>query len=202
MMKQRRVGWMALSLVLLSSCGSPDKKTDDTTPAQATPEQVKKAQEEAGKIIDQQLASVQRKEAATFPCSLYSQQEIDALAGNPLQAGSYTFNHVSHNDHKFRSESCDWSAKSGEGNEVGLWVSLPKHFDSGKVECSPGNANTKISGVGDQAWWEYQKYFGMGTLRVCSAKAMLEVKVDLTTKEESAARTIAQAVAEKVLASQ
>ena len=42
----------------------------------------------------------------------------------------------------------------------------------------------------------------MGTLRVCSAKAMLEVKVDLTTKEEGAARTIAQAVAEKVLASQ
>jgi hypothetical protein len=109
---------------------------------------------------------------------------------------------VSDNDHSYRSESCDWSAKSERGNEVGLWVSLPKHFDSGKVECSPGSATAKISGIGDHAWWEYQTYSGMGTLRVCSAKAMLEAKVTTRSKEEAPARTIAQTIAEKVLASQ
>ena len=54
----------------------------------------------------------------------------------------------------------------------------------------------------DRAWWEFQKYFGMGTLRVCSAKAMLEVKVDLTTRDEAVAKAIAQKMAERVLSSQ
>ncbi len=201
-MKRRWVGWLAMNLLLLSACGSPEKKSDDTAPAQVTPEQVKKAQQEAEKVIAQQMANVQKKEASTFPCSLFPQAEIEALAGNPLQTGSYTFNHVTHDDHEFRSESCDWSAKGGEGNEVGLWVSLPKHFNSGKVECSPGSPNTKTSGIGDQAWWDYQKYFGLGTLRVCSDKAMLEVKVDLTSKEEATARAMAEKIAGKVLASQ
>ena len=42
----------------------------------------------------------------------------------------------------------------------------------------------------------------MGTLRVCSPKAMLEVKVTVTSKEETAAKTIAQRITEKVLSSQ
>lgn len=200
-MKLTWVAGMALSLALLSSCGTPDMETNKATSAPATPERVKEMQQEADKIIEQQMTNLQQKEASTFPCSLFPQPEIEALAGNPLDKGSYTFNHVSANDHTYRSESCDWSAKGGEGNEVGLWVSLPKHFDSGKVECSPGSADKQIAGVGDQAWWEYQKFFGMGRLRVCSAKAMLEVTVTLTSKEEAAAKTMAQTIAEKVLAS-
>ena len=198
-------GWvpsMAMGLVLLSACGTSEKAKDQPKPAPATPEQIREAQQEADKIIKQQMARVQQKEASTFPCSLFTQQEIEALAGNPLDKGSYALNHVSENDHNYRSESCDWSAKSEQGNEVGLWVSLPKHFDSGKVECSPGSATDKISGIGDQAWWQYQKYYGMATLRVCSAKAMLEAKVTMRSKEEAPARTIAQTIAEKVLTSQ
>ena len=198
-MKLRCVGWMAMSLLLLSACGTPDKEIE--TLDQANPEQVKEAQEEASKIIERQMANLKEKEASTFPCSLFQQEEIEGLAGNPLDKGSYMFNHVSENERNYRSESCDWSAKGGEGNEVSLWVSLPKHFDSAKVECSPGSAK-KISGIGDQAWWDYQKYFGMGTLRVCSAKAMLEVKVTLTSKDEAAAKKLAQTITEKVLASQ
>jgi hypothetical protein len=200
-MKQRCIGLIAMGLVLLCSCGTPDTETNETS-AQATPEQIKEAQEEAAKIIERQMANLQEKEASTFPCSLFPQEEIEGLAGNPLDKGSYMFNHVSDNDRNYRSESCDWSAKGGEGNEVALWVSLPKHFDSSKVECSPGSANQKISGIGDQAWWDYQKYFGMGTLRVCSAKAMLEVKVTLKSKDEAAAKKIAQTITDKVLTSQ
>ena len=70
------------------------------------------------------------------------------------------------------------------------------------MECSPGSANQRTSGIGDQAWWDYQKYWGMGTLRVCSGKAMLEVKVTVKSKEEAAARKIAETMATKVLASQ
>lgn len=79
---------------------------------------------------------------------------------------------------------------------------LPKHFDSGQVECSPGSANEEISGIGDQAWWEYQRSWGIGALRVCSAKVLMEVKVDLTGDDEPTARKMAQTIAEEVLASQ
>lgn len=54
----------------------------------------------------------------------------------------------------------------------------------------------------NQAWWDYKKFFGMGTLRVCSAKAMLEVRVTVTSKDEKLARKITQTIAQKVLASQ
>jgi hypothetical protein len=191
-----------MSLVCLSSCGTPDKPKEETPPAQATPEQVEQMQKEADKIIDQQLGNMRKKEASTFPCSLFTKEEIESLVGNPLDSGSYAFNNVMENDRSYKSETCDWSAGFGEGNEAGLWVSLPKHFASGKVECSPGSTNREITGLGDRAWWEYMKSFGMGTLRVCSEKAMLEVKVRERSKDEAAARRIAQTMAERVLASQ
>jgi hypothetical protein len=203
-MDLRWAGCVTAALLFVSACGAQDaaKPAEKSATAQPNDDAVKKAQAEADAIVRQQMAGMQRKEASTFPCSLFAQQEIEALAGNPLDPGSHTFNHVDEDGRRYRSESCDWSAKGGEGHEAGLWVSLPKHFDSGKVECSPRSANTQIDGIGDRAWWDFQKYFGLGTLRVCSTKAMLEVKVDLTGNDEAAARAIAWKMAEKVLASQ
>jgi hypothetical protein len=198
-MKLDRRVLVLMGLIFLSSYGSSGLKADDTTVTQYPSGQANK---EAQKIIDQQMEVNKQKEASTFPCSLFEQSEIETLVGNPLDKGSYAFNNRFENNHQYKSESCSWSPMQGEGNEVSLWVSQPKHFDSGQVECSPGDDNRKISGIGDQAWWEYQKYFGMGTLRVCSTKAMLEVKVDLTSNDEAMARKIAQTMAEKVLASE
>jgi hypothetical protein len=155
-------------------------------------------EQQAQAIVDQQLQRMQTQEAATFPCSLYTQAELEELAGNALDKGSYAFNNVSENDHVYKSESCAWSAAQGQGNEVNLWVSLPQHFASGHVECAPGSGQ-EISGIGDKAWWDYQKYFGTGTLRVCSARAMLEVKATVASKDESMARKIAESMADKVL---
>jgi hypothetical protein len=199
-MRTSIVSWAVMGMLFLAACSSSNKQASET--AEPTPEQVKAMQREADKIIDQQMTKLQKKEASTWPCSLFSQSEIEALAGNPLDKGSYAFNNVSDNDHEYKSESCGWSASGGGSNEISLWVSLPKHFKSGRVECSPGSTDKKISGIGDQAWWEYQKYWGAGTLRVCSEKAMLEVKATMKGAEEAAVRKTAQAVAEKVLASQ
>lgn len=190
--------WMAMTVLVLSACRSSDSKNEAAAPP-PTPEHVEAKQQEADKIIEQELTKVQRKEAATWPCSLFPQPEIEALVGNPLDKGSYAFNNVSENDHEYKSESCDWSARSDEGNEVGLWVSVPKHFKSGRVECSPGGVNQEISGIGDRAWWEYEKYWGRGALRVCSAKAMLEVKVTVKSKDEATAKKIAETMANTVL---
>jgi hypothetical protein len=190
-MKRKRMVWAAAGLLLSFTCRP-------TIAAAAEGEHINK---EAEKVIDQQLNDLQEREAATFPCSLFPQTEIEPLVGNPLDKGSYAFNNVTSNGLQYKSESCNWSAAGGSGNEVGLWVSLPKHFASGRVECVPGSDYQKTSGIGDQAWWDYKKFFGMGTLRVCSVKGMLEVKVTVTTKDEALARRIAQTMAEKVLAS-
>jgi len=198
-MKLKWMFWMVAGLLLLSACGSSDTDTDEAKTAQATPEQIEAMQQDAQKIVEQQMAKLQQREASTWPCSLFPQADIETLVGNTLDKGSYAFVNTDDNGHQYKREACDWSAKGGEGNEVSLWVSLPKHFASGKVECSPGSVGKDISGIGDQAWWEYQKYWGMGTLRVCSAKAMLEAKVTVKSKDEAAARKIAQAMAEKVL---
>jgi len=193
---------VAVGLLLLSCYGGAGALFADTAFAQGLPGQGEHIDPEAQKIIDQQMKSLKEQEAATFPCSLFPQAEIEALVGNPLDKGSYAFNNVSTNDRQYKSESCDWSAAGGGGNEVGLSVSLPKHFASGQVECVAGSDYQKTTGIGDQAWWDYKKFFGMGTLRVCAPKAMVEVKVTVTSKDEALARKIADTMAAKVLASQ
>jgi hypothetical protein len=192
---------IAATMVLVSSCGKSDGARTEQAPPQPAPDQAKAAQQEADRIVKQQMEKLQQKEASTYPCSVFTQQEIEALAGNPLDKGSYAFNNVFEDTHEYKSVSCGWSATSEHANEVTLWVSLPKHFNSGKVECSPGAASDKISGIGDQAWWNYQKSWGIGTLRVCSEKAMLETKVTMKGQAESAAKTAAQTIAGKVLGS-
>jgi hypothetical protein len=191
-MKRNWMGWMLAGLVLSFACG----------PIRAVAAEGGQIDPEAQKIIGQQMKHMQEREAATFPCSLFPQAEIEALVGNPLEKGSYTFNNVITGDHQYQSVSCDWSAARNGGNEVDLTVSLPKHFASGQVECEPGSDDQKTTGIGDQAWWDYQKFFGMGTLRVCSTKAMVMVKVIVPSKDQALARKIAQTLAEKVLASQ
>ena len=201
MMRRWQVRFIA-GLLVFSAGGVPGARADETAAGQDAAVQAGQVDPDAQAIIDQQLESLKQQEAARFPCSLFPQADIDALLGNALGQGSYAFNHRFESDRQYDSESCSWSPLQGEGNEASLWVSLPKHFDTGQVACSPGSANREIAGVGDRAWWEYQKFFGLGTLRVCTAKAMLEVKVDLTGNDEAAARKIAQTMADRVMASQ
>jgi len=202
MQANQRVVWMIMGLGLLAACSSSDNDSDETLSDASNPAQIEQMQQDAQKIIDQQMNRMQQKEAATWPCSLFPQADIEALAGNPLDKGSYTFVNAFEDDHQYKREACDWSARGDDGNEISLWVSLPKHFGSGHVECSGGDASKALAGIGDQAWWDYQKYWGMGTLRACSDKAMLEVKVTEKGKDEAAAKNTAMKVAGKILASQ
>jgi hypothetical protein len=200
---------IAVLLVLISCKGNGDEPKEPAI-VQETPESVPDMQEEAGRIIEEQMTKMKKKEASMFPCSVFTQQELESLLGNPLDSGSYAFEHRSEDDRQWRSESCGWSGKGEEANEVSLWVSLPKHFDGGKVICYPppgAGANNpyaprEISGLGDQAWWEYQKSWGIGTLRVCSDKALVEVKVDLAGNDEALAERVARSMAGKIISSQ
>jgi hypothetical protein len=90
-MNLKWIVWMMMGLLLSLSYGSSGTEADETAGAQGPPVQ--------GEQID---------------------WEIEALVGNALDKGSYAFDHRFENDRQYRSESCDWSAMQGEGNEVGL----------------------------------------------------------------------------------
>jgi len=119
-MNLKWIVWMMMGLLLSLSYGSSGTEADETAGAQGPPVQGEQIDKETQKIIEQQMKSLQQREAATFPCSLFSQSEIEALVGNALDKGSYAFDHRFENDRQYKSESCDWSAMQGEGNEVGL----------------------------------------------------------------------------------
>ena len=170
-MTTRWISVVVAALSVLWGCGGSDKEAQEKAATQVGAEKVEEMSREADKIIDQQMEKIHEQEAATFPCSLFPQEEIEALVGNPLEEGRYTFENRSEDGRKYGSESCAWSAKGAEGNEVNLWVSLAKHFDPHQVVCYPplGAADNnpwapkKVPGIGDQAWWEYEKSWGIGT---------------------------------------
>ena len=207
-MRLRWIAVLGLVLFLWLGCSRSDQSVAERAVTETELEQIEEMTKKAEQIIEQEMDKIQKAEAATYPCSVFPQEELETLIGNPLEKGSYTFVHRSENDREYRSESCSWSAKGAEGNEVSLWVSRAKHFDSGQVICYPplgAGANNpwapkRIAGIGDEAWWEYQTSGGIGTLRACSANALVETRIDLTGDDDTFAQHAARTVAEKILA--
>jgi hypothetical protein len=194
---------MILSWVVGCGGGRPEEAEPE---AQLPAREVEQLWEQAGEIIDEELGKVAAKEAARFPCSLFEQQEVEALIGNALEPASYTFENISENGHDYQGESCEWFTFADDANEIGLRVSQAKHFQSGSVECkAPSNADSgphaprSTPGIGESAWWEYDKSWGMGTLLVCSTAARIRVEVDLATDDETAALAAARTLAERAL---
>ena len=182
-------------LGVVAACGKSDKPRDEPAPVPGpTPDQA-----QAQQIIEQQLDAMQQKSAAKFPCSLFTQPEIEGLMGLSLDPGEYTFNNVDEDNHQYQADECLWS-KLNVPDEARLSVSQTKHFKSGKVECDAGGLHHKLTGLGDEAYWEWQSY-GIGELRVCTTQVMVKARIYKKGKDEATNQKIARAVAEKALAS-
>lgn len=161
------------------------------------------SQQEAEAIIKQELEKMQKKEAAAFPCSLFKTDEIAAIIGNPVESGAHSFIHMYEGERKFRAVDCSWPNKEVGGGTVNLWVSRNEHFDSRKVECYPPLGKSgpgNLAGIGREAYWEFDKYLGMGTFRVCSEKTLFEVKISKKGADESTVQGMVRKVAEKIVA--
>ena len=184
----------------LASCGGP-REEEETTTVPPSSEELSEQMAEADQIIQRELDRQKTESAASFPCSLFEQRELETLLGNPVDSGDHTFEHRSENDRSWRSEACSWSSTEEGGAEMSLWVSRPEHFDSGRVECySPlDRAAGELSGMGDSAWWTFDKYWGIGTLRACSEKALVEVKITRRGGDEESLESIARTIAERLL---
>ena len=168
----RRTGVPTLLALLISACGGG---SDDAAESAAIDSLSEDDAARVDAIITQALRELQEQEAATFPCSLFTSEEMGEIVGTPVDSGSYTFVNRSEDDREWKSEACAWSTQADDNTVVDAWVSLPAHFDSGQVACHPMIGATELSGAGRSAWWQYMQAYGLGTLRVCTDDALLEV---------------------------
>jgi hypothetical protein len=182
------------SALLLLACSSSDENESGTLPDSAAT-----GNAEADRIIDSTLTQMKRSEAETFPCSMFTAADMSAITGTPADSGAYTFENRSEDDREWQSEACGWAGSTEQATDVDVWVSLPKHFAGGQIVCHPQVAGTAVAGLGIKAWWQTIPGSGMGELRVCTDKALFEVKIDRPGGSEDEKQKTARAVATQVL---
>jgi hypothetical protein len=194
----RRIAILAAVLILVTGCGGTG---DETAQTEAIDSLSSEDAAQVDSIISQSLREVAQDEAATFPCNLFTSEEMGEMVGAPVDSGSYTFVNRSENDIEWKSQACAWSTQADDNTVVDAWVSLPAHFDSGEVACHPMLGATELSGVARGAWWQFMDGYGLGTLRVCTDAALLEVKLDRgTSATEAEVQELARRVADQIVA--
>jgi len=192
--------------ILLISCGddNPENATDqditDVQQEESTGEHWLGDLADSENIVEQALEREQKKSAASYPCSLFTVEEVQQFIGGAVDPGFYTFEHMNLNDDNWRGEACAWSSAGGEGADLRLWVSRPENFDDGKVRCigltATDNAEPEL---GAQSSWTYQSSWGWGTLRICAADRLMEVEIRNGPRDEQTVRAAARSIAQKVL---
>lgn len=167
---------LALATTLaLAGCGNDSEKSaTDTAPSTTAP-----GDTPADTSADDSTTATA---ATEFPCDVFSQEEIEQLAGNALDPGDMIRNNIDENGVQWAADACTWTNLDDDtATEVTLAVSRADDFPSGSVECPERLGAATISGAGDTAYWEFNdavESAGIGELRVCSADALIGVQVD------------------------
>jgi len=141
--------------------------------------------------------------AGEYPCTLIAEATVERLAGDALEPGdANTFNH-DENGVLWTAAECAWLSSPGPAVEVELEVTDAAGFPSGMVGCPPlAGSTTPVVGLGSSATWSWVDpgtELTVGTLRVCSAASLVDVRVDGQVGE-AALRAAAIGVATEVLA--
>ncbi len=191
--------WIAtafVALVVLAACGN-----DDTAEPQTTLDTSPALEETTATTEGTTTTALADEE---YPCSLLTQDEVEQLAGNPLEPGDATTNNITEDSNSFQAAQCDWSSFEGENPvEVTLAVSGSDDFPSGSVECPelPGTTS-QLDDIGTQAFWAWNDpgtTLKVGSLRVCTADALVTVDVS-SPGDEASTQQVARGVAEATLA--
>lgn len=189
----------ALVMRLSSSVLAADDPVP-TGPKENVDEFLRELSEEAEETIDPADEHEAERNAATFPCNIFSAAYLERVMEVAMDGGAYSLVNRTEDEHAWKSDACVWKAKGDAVGEADLWISQAKHFDSAKVECyAPLAGGDPLDGVGNNAWWRYQKSWGIGTLRVCGPSALLEVEVTRPGTEEAAVRQSARTIAQRAL---
>lgn len=156
--------------------------------------------EEADETIDPSDEHDAERNAATFPCNIFSAAYLERVMGTPMDGGAYSLVNRTEDASNWKSDACVWKPKGDVAGAADLWISQAKHFDATHVECyAPPEGGDPLDGIGIKAWWRFQKSWGIGTLRVCGLPALLEVEVARPGAEEVVVRQSARTIAQRAL---
>ena len=195
---------IAIAVVLLALRLAPIAVAADPTPADEPKENVDEflqgLSDEADETIEPGEEHEAERSAETFPCNIFSAEYLARLMEGTMDGGTYSLVSRTEDAHAWKSDACVWQAKGDAAGGAEIWISQAKHFDSAKVECYPPPAGGEVlDGVGTQAWWRFQKSWGIGTLRVCAIHALLEVQVTRPNADEPTVRQVARAIAQRAI---
>ena len=141
--------------------------------------------------------------ASEYPCTLIPEATVEQLAGNALEPGDADTIHHDENGIRWTAAECAWLSPPGPAVEVDLEVTKPDGFPSGIIGCPPLAGSTMpVAGLGSSATWSWidpGTELTVGTLRVCSAGSLVDVRVG-GPGDGAALRAVAAGVATAVLA--
>lgn len=142
-------------------------------------------------------------DAAGDPCGLLSEDDLATSLGQSLGEGRQSSGANTSQDLSWSSVRCTWG--EAESLELRLSVSDADSFEDGVLQC-PEPAGivaevTQVSGIGTQAWWEWDDFSGAeGLLRVCTETALLDIALQAPDGDSAGFQAQATDVATIVLA--
>ncbi len=199
-----KFGAILLAAVLFASLvpsrGSAVDETPPSGPKGNVDEFLEGLSEDAEETIEPADEHEAERNAATFPCNIFSEAYLERLMTVAMDGGAYSLVSRTEDARAWKSDACAWQAKGGGSGKADLWISQAKHFDSGKVACYPPlDGAEPITSVGTKAWWSFQKSWGIGTLRACTASALIEAQVARPGADEAAVRQSARTIAQRAI---
>lgn len=141
--------------------------------------------------------------AEEFPCDLVAQNDVSRIVGNPVDPGDAVTTHVTEGQVGYTARQCIWGAPiATDGTDARLQVSRAEDNDGADPGCPPiPGSSVPVVGLGTSATWSWVDpgtSTTVGTLRVCSAPALIEVTITGSTSGD-AHLAAARAVAEQAL---
>ena len=165
-------GIVALAALLFTATACSGGSSSRANAAAATPTQA------AGGPID--------------ACTLLKQEEVSAIAGNPVANG----------EHFAGSEVCKWNADAP--NTTVLLMVRPAGSIRERALCPDLGKSTegqRVEGIADVAVWKFSNTMGLfnsGELETCGKKGYVSVTLD-GKPDEAKLKQAAEAVVRKVL---
>lgn len=114
-------------------------------------------------------------------CGGLTTEALEAVFGVGLTGPEVELGHNDQNGVTWTDTGCDWENDAAD-LDIDLDISVASDFADGKVNCIElGGVGdiAPVDGIGTQAWWEFGDINeAEGTLRVCTADALIDFEVD------------------------
>lgn len=197
------VACCVLIFVGSSACGGSDQ--DAQSAHQPTQAELEAVWQETQPIIDEELAKEDARSAVRFPCTLYEQTVASDLLDGDVEPPMYAHEFKRSNDIdtgesiSWQAEACTWSARD-DGASLYVWVSMPEHFEDGRVSCNGINDDESTEALlGGKAQWEFLESFAWAKLLVCRDDSLFFLEIHDGPVEEASARDLALRIARQLV---